>query len=154
MTRTPGTKKHVLDSSSPAHRKKCINEKVKPCFLVSSSYSAGKKTGSSTSQIGLERRDRLIDLRTICWMTMFPRRLLSLNRTGPVTPSKEVLSRAWMKACSHVLSLKKEITKLAFTNDKHNILKLTWVTMEKCKRIYCRDTSFYSAPFLLLPLPY
>ena len=85
-------------------------KKISPPLMA----KPAKKPGSSTSQIGLERRDRLIDLRTICWMTMFPRRLLSLNRTGPVTPSKEVLSRAWMKACSHVLSLKKEITKLAF----------------------------------------
>ena len=34
--------------------------------------------------------------RTICLMTIFPLRLLPLKRTGPVTPSKEVLSRALM----------------------------------------------------------
>lgn len=39
-------------------------------------------------------------------MTMFPRRLLPLNRTGPVTPSKEVLSSALMNKLSQILFLR------------------------------------------------
>lgn len=39
-------------------------------------------------------------------MTMFPRRLLPLNRTGPVTPSKEVLSSALMNKLSQFLFLR------------------------------------------------
>ena len=44
-------------------------------------------------------------------MTMFPRRLLPLNRTGPVTPSKEVLSSALMNKLSQILFLGGRSTK-------------------------------------------
>ena len=96
-------------------------------------------------------------------MTMFPRRLLPLNRTGPVTPSKEVLSSALMNKLSQFLFLRgtKERSLIALKHYNGAIVAKNTLLLQKMPPSrttnthngVANDLTKRAASLSLLPLP-